>query len=329
MKKRRKYIELTPIRETVEDYSEIEKRIIRKFLQHLYNPILKELNKGRLLMNAKFIRNALERALISGQVNFHDGQFYGDFNSDISRELRGLGATWNQHTKSYHLDGKYLPPQIRQAAAYGASRFQTKVVQILKNLDKVLSENSLGQVDTKDIFATNIFKVDKDINKTLKAVSLQPPMTKEQRDRVAEEWQNNLNLDIKKFSEKQILELRQKVAALGFQGARRDLLIKEIQVSYGVTERKAKFLAKQETSLMMAKLKEVRYTKAGITHYKWRTVVGSPKHPVRPSHKILENKIFRWDDPPITTPEGEPVRRNNPGQDYNCRCVAIPIIEVS
>jgi SPP1 gp7 family putative phage head morphogenesis protein len=93
-----------------------------------------------------------------------------------------------------------------------------------------------------------------------------------------------------------------------------------------VSANKAKFLARQETSLMTTKLKETRYREAGVNEYKWKTVAGSKLHPVRPSHKILEGRIFRWDDPPITTPPGEAVRRNNPGQDYNCRCFAQPIV---
>ena len=54
------------------------------------------------------------------------------------------------------------------------------------------------------------------------------------------------------------------------------------------------------------------------------TVVGSPNHPVREMHKALAGKVFSWDDPPITNEKGD---RNNPGQDYGCRCYARPIVE--
>jgi SPP1 gp7 family putative phage head morphogenesis protein len=99
-----------------------------------------------------------------------------------------------------------------------------------------------------------------------------------------------------------------------------------IRESFGVTEKKAKFLARQETGLLMAKFKESRYTESGIHQYKWRCSAGSAKHPVRPSHKVLDGRVFRWDTPPITTAPDEPQRRNNPGEDFNCRCVAIPIV---
>ena len=85
----------------------------------------------------------------------------------------------------------------------------------------------------------------------------------------------------------------------------------------------------------MAKYKETKYVAAGVPEYRWGCVKmphqSSPQAIYKPgdvrySHGILEGKIFSWNNPPITTPPGEPERRNNPGQDYNCRCFAIPIV---
>ena len=64
-------------------------------------------------------------------------------------------------------------------------------------------------------------------------------------------------------------------------------------------------------------MNEFRQRGAGITKYKWST---SRDGSVRPEHKTNNGKIFNWDRPPAKT--------GNPGFDYNCRCVAIPILEV-
>jgi len=151
-------------------------------------------------------------------------------------------------------------------------------------------------------------------------------LTAQERAKIAGDWANNMDLYIQKFTEEQIKKLRKDIQQQVFKGNRRETMVKKIQDSYKVTANKAKFLARQETSLLMAKFKESRYTSAGVTHYKWRCVAGSKLHPVRPSHKRLDGKTFTWQDPPITTEADEPVRRNNPGQDYNCRCTAIPIV---
>ena len=46
---------------------------------------------------------------------------------------------------------------------------------------------------------------------------------------------------------------------------------------------------------------------------------------MRKDHKRLNGKIFSWNDPPvIDTRTG---RRGHPGDDYQCRCVAIPVFD--
>ena len=100
-------------------------------------------------------------------------------------------------------------------------------------------------------------------------------------------------------------------------------LQRDIQKRYNVSASKAKFLARQETNLLGSEIQRQRYKAAGSEEYTWRTVVGTKNHPVRPSHKVLNNTIQRWDAPPITNAKGD---RNHPRQDFGCRCQAIPII---
>lgn len=69
-----------------------------------------------------------------------------------------------------------------------------------------------------------------------------------------------------------------------------------------------------------AKLNEDRQKEAGVERYIWSA--GADDR-VRPMHRDLDGKTFRWDDPPITNPQGD---RNHPGQDYQCRCGAIPLM---
>ncbi len=180
-----------------------------------------------------------------------------------------------------------------------------------------------------------IIHFEKDFKKTLKNISIAPTLTDGARKRISEDWQENMDLWIKDFTKKEIVNLREKIQKSTFSGNRYETMIKTIKDSYGVTKRKARFLARQETNLLLAKFKETRYTEANINEYIW-TCVKMPKDKspnehtpgnVRYSHGILDGLTFRWDDPPITTPPGEPARRNNPGQDYNCRCFARPIVK--
>ena len=61
-----------------------------------------------------------------------------------------------------------------------------------------------------------------------------------------------------------------------------------------------------------------RYKSVGVQKYRWST---AGDNRVRPEHKALNGKIFDWDNPPLST------GGKHPGEDFGCRCIAIPIVE--
>jgi SPP1 gp7 family putative phage head morphogenesis protein len=156
-----------------------------------------------------------------------------------------------------------------------------------------------------------------------KNILVMPRLTDSEREKIADEYTLNLTRYIQTFTEKEIVNLREKIEKNVMSGSRYESIIQSIKRSYGVSQNKAKFLARQETNLMMSSFKAARYQSAGVEEYIWTTVVGSKNHPVRPMHKALDGKIFRFDSPPITSQDGQ---RNNPGEDFGCRCTARPIV---
>ena len=61
-----------------------------------------------------------------------------------------------------------------------------------------------------------------------------------------------------------------------------------------------------------------------MEEYVWST---SQDSRVRDSHRRLNRKKFRWDDPPVVDPKTG--RRCHPGEDYGCRCVALPVFNLN
>lgn len=325
---------LTPIKEDPSFYDEIEERILKVFKKLLYEPILDEAGIAKLknIWNAKDGGHLVD-ALRKGFVTFSKGAFRGKFNSYTSKDIKALGGIWDKKTSSFKILLSDVPPEIKAEIATSAVRFGEKLGRIDKKLSQILSAEIADSIKISDLFDQTLWKIEKDIQKTLSNITVEAKLSPEQREKIAEEWQNNMKLWITDFSEKEIIELRKTVQDTIFSGNRYESLLKGIQDSYGVTARKAKFLARQETSLLMAKFKETRYTAAGVNEYMWGNI-GMPKDRtpnqhtpgnVRYSHAILEGKVFRWNDPPVTTAPGEPEARNNPGQDYNCRCFARPL----
>jgi SPP1 gp7 family putative phage head morphogenesis protein len=320
-----KEVQLRPIRESTDDYDRLEAAIRKLFRDKVYLPLLKSLDKPENLLSNS--RSKLAAEVASGRITYDQGRFQGRFSASISKELKDLGARWDKTQGSWIIPRSSLSFDVRSAIDTSLIRFEKKLEQMDRRLAAIVPHQLAEELKSTQYFDTALWKVDQEFRSTLKAITVAPQLTPAQRQRIAEEWQDNLRLWIKDFTQAEIQKLRKDLQKSAMAGNRYESAVKTIQRSYGVTERKAKFLARQETSLLMTKHKQVRYEEAGVKEYRWRCVAGSKNHPVRPWHKALEGKVFRWDNPPITTEPGQPVRRNNPGQDYNCRCFAQPIVK--
>ena len=80
---------------------------------------------------------------------------------------------------------------------------------------------------------------------------------------------------------------------------------------------------------LSADLTRTRQESAGVKEYIWRS---SGDERVRACHRELDGKTFRYDDPPAMwymTKRGKIYtgRHCNPGEDYQCRCVAKPVFD--
>lgn len=100
-------------------------------------------------------------------------------------------------------------------------------------------------------------------------------------------------------------------------------IIKEIQRAYGVDKRHARLLARDQIAKLNSGLTRQQQTDAGVSEYTWST---SGDTRVRDGHKKLNGKRFQWSDPPVV--DAKTGRRCHPGEDYECRCVALPVFNI-
>ena len=314
----------------------IEEELRENFRRTIYFPILKILKEQGVEVSVQNAAGAdnlapIRRALDSGRITFNRGVFSGKFNAGISRALKSLGAKWDRGNATFKILLSNLPADLQTSIRTSDSKFQNKLNEINTGIGKISPEHVAKSTNVEKLLDEALFKVDKSFKENVKSITLAPTLTDEQRKKIAVEWQDNLKLSIKDFATDEVKELRRKVSETVFAGDRYGSIIKTIQKSFEVSANKAKFLARQETKLLTVKYQETRYTQAGIPEYFWNHVTGTPDHPVRPRHFALgeaskKGKTYRWDDPPVTTEPGDPERRNNPGQDYGCRCWASPVV---
>lgn len=100
-------------------------------------------------------------------------------------------------------------------------------------------------------------------------------------------------------------------------GTKAGSMISQITAIGHSTTKRAKLIARDQTSKLNSALNEQRQRNLGIEEYIWRTA-GDDR--VRDNHKSKNGQVFRWDNPPKDT--------GHPGQDIQCRCVAQPIIKL-
>lgn len=331
-------IQLKPIREISAEYDPIEKKIKKLFLESIYLPIMENLRiqgieKQRLVKNAAVDpMTTLCDAIVYGRITYDGSQFKGRFNSTLSRELSRIGAKWDRKQGSFRIPQSQLPMEVLNAISLSHTKFMQTLDSIDSKLAKIVPEEIAERLKITNLFDDTLWRVEKDFQKSVKGIRVAPQLTPERRAKIAQEYSENMKLSIKGWMDSEIKELRAKVIDSTFEGNRYETLFGHIQKSYGVSERKAKFLARQETNLLLTTYKEARYVESGIDDYYWKCVRGSPLHPVRPGHQKLNDlsekgKTFRFSDPPIDSGPGEPTTRNNPGRNFNCRCVAIPVVK--
>lgn len=143
---------------------------------------------------------------------------------------------------------------------------------------------------------------------------------------ILQQWVDDSVLKIKSIPTNTLLSM-EKIILAGFKNGLtiRDIS-KEIQETYDVSKHKAQAIARDQVGTLNAQITRRQQEDAGCEEYIWSD---SDDSRVRDCHRALDGQTFRWDNPPemwYMTKKGIVYtgRRCNPGEDYACRCVAIP-----
>lgn len=306
-------------------------KTIRQYLKDTFfnqvQNIYKDTFKSNLRLNE--ISTELQRAFKNNIITYKDNLITGTFNSKITKELKGLGAIYDFRRNAFKID--VLPSEL-QNIVYNN---QFKVKNFVYDLDEFASEylkNLEQSIDFIDVDYTDV--IDNYFNQlqyNFEDIGIKPILNKYQIEAINNKYIYDSKAYIKDFVEKDITKLREQIKKYVLEDGYNDKTIANyIEKTYNTTQTHSLFLARQESSLILAQYTQAQYESLGIKKYVWLT---SNDERVRDypnnnknggNHKMLDGKIFSFDDPPITNLlTGE---RHNPGEAFNCRCVASPYL---
>lgn len=221
------------------------------------------------------------------------------------RELRKIAKVSGQLVES-HIDGAEIidePSMLKALADY--SRIITpwairKSSDIIRQIDArnrkawESTANKIGKSLRKEVYNTPIgFVAQQLLNEQVTLIKSLPIQAGERAQKLA--------------------------LQAAIDGSRADVVKEDLLNTTSVTESRAMLIARTEVAKSNATINRARALSIDSDQYIWRTMGDGD---VRDSHAEVDGKVFNWNDPP-TLSDGT---TTHPGEIYNCRCYAEPVL---
>ena len=213
------------------------------------------------------------------------------------------------------------------------------------DLEETTKERKVPVIDVSvdipeiDIADTDFQKIDdyhqltKEERKNLEVpkLNLDEVVIDKRAKKIAEDYTYNMDYWVKNWKAKEITVMRRDVLEMTQNGARTETIKKYFMNRWGIAERKAEFLARNESGIASSVLKATHYQDMGCTHFKWLRSTSKEKRELHLEYaKETGNKygiggtnIFAFDNPPII--DERTGQRGLPQQTYNCSCGMVGI----
>jgi uncharacterized protein with gpF-like domain len=165
----------------------------------------------------------------------------------------------------------------------------------------------------------------------LKRVTKLPPSQMATQSLIEQYRQENARL-IVGLRDEQVARVTDVLRRAQSTGDRWEETVPGIKEAAGVGTRRARRIARDQMNKFNGSMMQITQTGAGVEEYIWSTtravsVRGYPGGPnTKPggaNHWVLEGTRHKWSEPPLIPGTD---RRLHPGQDYECECVAVPVI---
>lgn len=230
------------------------------------------------------------------------------FGASVS--MRGLRAEWTQQQilreMSEEAERYNIELTKEEMIAIGGGILLSEMLSASEEKRKAIESILKNRPAGADIIASN---------------EAQMALTAQAKLKQLEEIWVRENLDLIGSLEAETLrKLRDELTRLIADGVPEDeieeRLIAFLQKQAEVEGNRAVLIGSDQVGKLNGRLMEYWQRSAGITEYRWQTMMDDR---VRPAHADRQGLIFRWDKPPSD---------GHPGMAIRCRCVADPVIDL-
>lgn len=285
------------------------------------------------IAHQRMVQDMLKKKFGSHKVltNKHPPKYPDQAEREFTRVTNAYMRILNEILKEYL-------PEMKEAAEAEKehNRHQDDVSDLLSTVTKIFEKMATALKARVEDFGLeyrvegmakltrklSISEWKKSVQKTLGLDLTEDYYTGELFEKLLKDWVNaNVDL-IKTIPQDSLSEMRELVMEGYRTGRPTTKIVKDIQKVYGTNRRHAKLIARDQIAKLNGQISKFQQEDAGVTEYIWSTSMDSR---VRPSHAALNGKRFKWSDPPIVDPKTG--RRCHPGEDYQCRCVALAVFD--
>ena len=145
--------------------------------------------------------------------------------------------------------------------------------------------------------------------------------------------ENNINL-IQSIKNDFITELGDKVRENLFAGGHFENVTRIIYERSDVSMSRARFIARDQAAKLNGDLTRIRAESLDLDYYEWG---GAGDERQRKDHTVLNGMLCKWSDRTVYSGDGGKTWKKrsliggvelHPGEDYQCRCTAIPYVKL-
>ncbi len=308
-------------------YEDMEQQVLLVVRDAVFGPLMKELSETMRALTGKGLsfdnskqddRDQLVLAIRLGRIGYSEGAFFGSFSAATSRALEDAGATWRKRGAAYGLEEGKVPSDLMAAIVTHRAQHAALTKKAYSVLDETIMSLDQRVSQFKISADRTVHRVYDDYLNSGITVS---PLTEESKQSLMRAYVEAIDRPIKDLCRSETERLRKDISSSLKRGARAESLVQRIQELLKGSREHARFVARQETSEFVASFRKERFSQVGVTQYVWK---GAKDERERPDHRALEGQIFFYSQPPITNRStGD---RNNPGEDWGCRCEDMPVI---